>query len=220
MNIVTSVLRFSAVHYGLGRHFKDPTINIPRFSYILWIQQIMNVLAVAVLKYSICAYLLALKFSKIYTAIIWSSLLMVTAFNLVVPVITFFSCTPFEANWNKGMKGKCVLSGSSAIVYTQVSQHGSSALQCDLTCRSREPRIFSLTSCTSLHPSYISPPSSSNAALNGACESSSASVSCKSTVLRAILHFSNTNQVQQSAPFSKPPNSASSASPVIHPGTA
>lgn len=120
MNIATTIIRFYTVHYGLGRHFMDPSVNIPKFSYFLWISQIINVLAVAVLKYSICAYLFALKFSKIYMGIVWASVLMVTAFNLIIPVISFFSCTPFEANWNKGMKGKCVLTGTSAIIYSQV----------------------------------------------------------------------------------------------------
>lgn len=70
MNIATTVLRFYTVDYGLGRHFQDPTINILKFSHFLWIGQVVNVLAVAVLKYSICAYLFALKFSKIYMGIV------------------------------------------------------------------------------------------------------------------------------------------------------
>lgn len=121
MNIGTTVVRFYTVEYGLGRHFLDPTIQIRNFSYYLWIGQIVNVLAVAVLKYAICAYLLALKFSKIYLIIIWASVLMVTAFNLLIPGISFFTCTPFEANWNKGMKGKCIMTSTSPLVYTQVS---------------------------------------------------------------------------------------------------
>jgi hypothetical protein len=123
MNIATTVIRFYTVEYGLGRHFQDPTIQIRKFSYYLWIGQVVNVLAVAVLKYSICAYLLALKFSKIYLGIVWASILMVSVFNLLIPGISFFSCTPFELNWNKGMKGKCLMTSTSPLVYTQVRRH-------------------------------------------------------------------------------------------------
>jgi hypothetical protein len=122
MNIATTVIRFYTVEYGLGRHFQDPTIHIRKFSYYLWIGHVVNVLAVVVQKYSICAYLLALKFSKIYMGIVWASIVMVSTFNLLIPGISFFSCTPFELNWNKGMEGKCLMTSTPPLVYTQVCQ--------------------------------------------------------------------------------------------------
>jgi hypothetical protein len=124
MNIVTTVIRFITTAHGLGRHIKDPSIRKPRdiltYSYFLWIGQIINLQAVAVLKYSICAYLLALKFSRLYLAIVWASILMVTVFNFLIPTLSVFSCTPFEANWNKAMKGKCFMKGGMGLTYTQV----------------------------------------------------------------------------------------------------
>ncbi|KAF2825878.1 hypothetical protein CC86DRAFT_36101 [Ophiobolus disseminans] len=119
LNIAATVIRFKTTHYGLGRHFSDPSVNINKFGYFLWVGAIVNLLAVALLKYSICAYLLALKFSRIYLAIVWASILTVTTCNLLIPMLSFFSCTPFEANYNKGLRGKCFLRGGQEIVLTQ-----------------------------------------------------------------------------------------------------
>ncbi|KAF1846927.1 uncharacterized protein K460DRAFT_329752 [Cucurbitaria berberidis CBS 394.84] len=113
MNITTNGLRFKTTHHGQGRHIKDPSISKPhdllQYSYYLWIGQVINLMAVAVLKFSVCAYLLALKFSRLYLGIIWTSILMVTVFNLTIPIMSVFCRVPFEANWNKGIKGKCFM---------------------------------------------------------------------------------------------------------------
>ncbi|KAH8702743.1 hypothetical protein GQ44DRAFT_553084, partial [Phaeosphaeriaceae sp. PMI808] len=123
INVVATGVRFKTTSHGLGRHIQDPSIVKPydlvHYIYFLWIGQVVNILAVAVLKYSICVHLLALNFSRIYRAIIWFSILLVTAFNLVLPTIGLFSCTPFEKNWNRGIKGRCFAKGGLAMVYTQ-----------------------------------------------------------------------------------------------------
>jgi hypothetical protein len=95
--------------------------------YYLWIGQVINLIAVAVLKYSICAYLLALKFSKVYLGVVWVSILMITGFNLIVPIMGCFGTTPFEANWNKTIPGKHHVQIGIGLTYAQVSssvQHG------------------------------------------------------------------------------------------------
>lgn len=125
MNIASSGVRFKTTHHGQGRHIKDPSISKPydllQYSYYLWIAQILNLIAVAVLKYSICAYLLALNFSRVYLGIVWLSILMVTTLNLLIPMMSVFCRVPFEANWNKGVKGKCFMKiGGMGIAYTQV----------------------------------------------------------------------------------------------------
>jgi len=97
--------------------------NILTYSYHIWIGQIINILAVALLKYSICAYLFALKFSQIYLTVIWASITMITVFNLVLSITGCFCTTPFEANWNKSIKGKCFMrSGGGSLFYAQVCQ--------------------------------------------------------------------------------------------------
>jgi hypothetical protein len=126
MNIVTTGLRFKAVKHGLGRHFADPSVSKPHdintFSYYSWLGQVINLFAVAVLKFSICAYLLALKFSRVYTSIVWTSILLVAVFCFIVPALSLFNCTPFETNWIKapGTKTHCFMKGRQATAYTQV----------------------------------------------------------------------------------------------------
>jgi hypothetical protein len=110
------------VDAGLGRHIGDPSVGptIARYSYYLWIAQIINLIAVAVLKWSICAWLLVLKFSKLYQAIVWLSILMVTALGFLAPVLTLFGCSPLEANWNYGYQPrKCWAKGNLELSYSQ-----------------------------------------------------------------------------------------------------
>ncbi|KAJ4350391.1 uncharacterized protein N0V89_009012 [Didymosphaeria variabile] len=111
------------VDNGLGRHIKDPSITLPmlmKYSYYLWINQIINIVAVAILKWSICAYLLVLDFSKLYRAIVWFSILVITAINFLAPVFTLFGCAPLEANWNRAIVNKkCWAVGTLPLSYAQ-----------------------------------------------------------------------------------------------------
>jgi hypothetical protein len=104
---------------------KDPSItpgDFLNYSYFLWIIQIINLIGVAILKFSICAYLLPLKFSRVYLGFVWASIIMVFTFKLLIPIMSVFCYTPFEANWNKAMLGKWFLStGATRLAYTQVS---------------------------------------------------------------------------------------------------
>ncbi|CAE7022809.1 hypothetical protein PTTW11_03486 [Pyrenophora teres f. teres] len=113
LNIASIVVRYKTCQHGLGRHIKDPSIHEPYdtllYSYYLWIGKIINMLAVAFLKYSICAYLLALRFSKVYLGVVWVSIVMVTILNLTIPMMRVFCRTPFEANWNPKMPGRCLI---------------------------------------------------------------------------------------------------------------
>jgi magnesium-transporting ATPase (P-type) len=117
------ILRFKTTHHGLGRHILDPSIKKPAdiipYSYWLFVSQIINLIAVAILKYSICAYLFALRFSTVYNIVIWLSIAMVTVFNLILPVMANLSCTPFEANWNKSLKGRCWYKSHQSLTYMQ-----------------------------------------------------------------------------------------------------
>jgi len=124
MSVVNVTLRFILVDTALGRHIKDPSVgfaNIMKYSKYLWINQIINLVAVAVLKWSICAYLLVLDFSKLYRGIVWLSIVLITAFNFLAPVLTLFGCTPIDANWNIGMraKAKCWAKGTLPMSYAQ-----------------------------------------------------------------------------------------------------
>jgi hypothetical protein len=102
----------------------DPSIKKPddilQYMYFLWIGQVVNIMAVGALKYSICAYLLVLKFSRVYLTVVWASILMVTTFNMIIPIMGCFCTTPFEANWNKTVKGECFMKSGISLTYSQV----------------------------------------------------------------------------------------------------
>ncbi|KAJ4357101.1 hypothetical protein N0V95_002757 [Ascochyta clinopodiicola] len=120
LNIVATSVNQVNVDSGLGRHIYDPSIDIMRYSYFLWIAQIVNIVGVAFLKWSICAWLLVLNFSRVYQAIVWFSIALVTAFNFLAPVLTLFGCAPLEANWNYGYPDRrCWAKGTLWLSYTQ-----------------------------------------------------------------------------------------------------
>ncbi|EOA86674.1 uncharacterized protein SETTUDRAFT_134923 [Exserohilum turcica Et28A] len=123
LNIAAITVAQIVVDNGLGRHIQDPTVlpNIMTYVYYLWITQVLNIIAMAFLKWAICAWLLVLNFSRVYQAVIWLSILMVTALNFLAPVLTLFGCTPFERNWNILYKGKshCWAKSSIQLSYTQ-----------------------------------------------------------------------------------------------------
>ncbi|KAF1837148.1 hypothetical protein BDW02DRAFT_181833 [Decorospora gaudefroyi] len=123
LNIAATSTNTVVVYAALGRHIMDPSVapGIMTYSYYLWITQILNIMAVAILKYSICAWLLVLNFSKLYQVIIWLSIAMVTAVGLLAPVLTLFGCTPLEKNWNFGFRGEfhCWARGTLPLSYTQ-----------------------------------------------------------------------------------------------------
>jgi hypothetical protein len=101
----------------------DPTVfpQLRQYSYYLWIDQILNLIAVSFLKWSICAWLLVLNFSRVYQAIIWLSILMVTALNFLAPILTLMGCVPLEKSWNYGYQGDgyCWARGNIYLSYTQ-----------------------------------------------------------------------------------------------------
>ncbi|KAH7406393.1 hypothetical protein DE146DRAFT_607177 [Phaeosphaeria sp. MPI-PUGE-AT-0046c] len=122
LNTVASSTSHIVVDSGLGRHIMDPSVltTIPRYSYYLWVSQIVNIIAVACLKWSVCAWLLVLDFSRIYQVFVWLSILMVTSLGFLAPVLTLFGCTPLRANWDYAYQPrKCWAVGNLALSYTQ-----------------------------------------------------------------------------------------------------
>lgn len=100
----------------------DPSVQptLQRYAYYLWISQITNIIAVACLKWSVCAWLLVLDFSRIYQVIVWLSILMVTSLGFLAPVLTLFGCTPLRANWDFLYRPrKCWAVGNLPLSYTQ-----------------------------------------------------------------------------------------------------
>ena len=119
LNVASSGIRVKSTIHGQGRHFQDPSITKPydllQYSYYLFVGQVINLIAVAILKLSICTYLLALPFGLVYKIVIYLSIAMLAVFNLTLPLLSNFCAKPFEANWNKSIKGTCFYKGSTAL---------------------------------------------------------------------------------------------------------
>ena len=113
--------RIKSTIHGQGRHIWDPSISKPydilQYSYYLYIGQIINLIAMAILKLSICTYLLALPFGLTYKIVIYVSIAMVAVFNFTLPMLGLFCAKPFEANWNKSIKGTCFYKSSTGLTY-------------------------------------------------------------------------------------------------------
>lgn len=77
-------------------------------------------IAVTFLKLSICSYLLALPFGLAYKLVIYLSIAMVAVFNFTLPMMGLFCAKPFEANWNKSIKGTCFYKNSEALTYVRL----------------------------------------------------------------------------------------------------
>ncbi|KAK7184817.1 hypothetical protein DPSP01_002210 [Paraphaeosphaeria sporulosa] len=123
LNVASSGIRIKSTIHGQGRHINDPSISKPhdilQYSYYLYIGQIINLIAVAILKLSICTYLLALPFGLTYKLVIYLSIAMVAVFNFTLPMMGQLCAKPFEANWNKSIKGTRFYKGSTALTYMQ-----------------------------------------------------------------------------------------------------
>ncbi|KAF2127821.1 hypothetical protein P153DRAFT_294851 [Dothidotthia symphoricarpi CBS 119687] len=89
---------------GTGRLLRDPFWNIERMVYnnhLTFASQLLNVYGMFVVKLSICAYLLALNFSKRYRKVIWGTVAFVTVFNFLLPVTQHFGlCRPLASRWD------------------------------------------------------------------------------------------------------------------------
>jgi hypothetical protein len=88
-----------------------------QYSYYLYVGQVINLIAVAILKLSICTYLLALPFGLVYKVVIYLSITMVAVFNFTLPIMGLLCAKPFEANWNKSIKGTCFYKSSTPLTY-------------------------------------------------------------------------------------------------------
>lgn len=74
----------------------------------LWFGQFFNLTAMALLKISICAFLLQLGFSKTYRVLIWVTVVVHVALNVIYPyVILLGECELVAKHWDPTLKGRC-----------------------------------------------------------------------------------------------------------------
>ncbi|KAF3050408.1 hypothetical protein E8E11_004424 [Didymella keratinophila] len=96
---------------GAGRHVYDPFSTkqmLGKYQMYLWFGQYFNLTAMAVLKFSICAFMLQIGFSRWYRVGIWLTVVIHVALNVIFPyIILFGECEPIAKHWDPKLKGYC-----------------------------------------------------------------------------------------------------------------
>ncbi|KAF1345610.1 hypothetical protein EJ07DRAFT_170007 [Lizonia empirigonia] len=77
-------------------------------AWYLWFGQYFNLTAMTALKFSICAFMLQLDFSKTYRLLIWLTVAVHAGLNMVFPyIILFGECDPIARHWDLKLSGHC-----------------------------------------------------------------------------------------------------------------
>lgn len=75
--------------------------HLTKYLKYIWFGQLFNLYGMALIKLSICAYILMLDFSKGYRIVIWLSVVLHLAANFVFPsVILLGECKPIWKHWD------------------------------------------------------------------------------------------------------------------------
>ncbi|OAL04520.1 hypothetical protein IQ06DRAFT_214410 [Phaeosphaeriaceae sp. SRC1lsM3a] len=98
---------------GAGRLLRDPfwqpdpVEKMVFQNHLTFAAQLLNVYGMWVVKLSICAYLLALNFSRTYRWVIWGTVVFVTIFNFILPATQHFGlCRPLASRWDTRITDK------------------------------------------------------------------------------------------------------------------
>lgn len=106
-----AVFAYKQTEVGGGRHVWDPIQtpeNLEKYLKWLWLGQLLNLYGMALIKLSVCAYILMLDFSRAYRVVIWLSVVIHVGINFVFPsVILLGECQPISKHWNLAGPGSC-----------------------------------------------------------------------------------------------------------------
>lgn len=93
--------------------------------HMIFITQCLNVYAMFLVKASIRAYLLALKFVRSYRVLVWVSVVVVVMYNFIMMLNLHFAyCRPYFSRWDFSMKQECwPASVSEATAYVQIASN-------------------------------------------------------------------------------------------------
>ncbi|KAL7269264.1 hypothetical protein RUND412_008082 [Rhizina undulata] len=120
ISIAMSAVSIVEVQYGAGRHML--AIPPPDFTYgmmLNFITQVLALSAAALVKMSICLFLLRLAIEPLYRRICYGILIFTGAYTIAGTIAMSYQCTPLSHFWDKRVEGNCMSSDSLiAIVYT------------------------------------------------------------------------------------------------------
>lgn len=99
------------VHAGAGRLISDPFWASHSFYPSIRFEFIsisLQMSAMFLVKLSVCTYLLALNFSRMFRVIMWLVTLIVVIFNLIMPLLFHFgACRPYYFRWTPEVVPEC-----------------------------------------------------------------------------------------------------------------
>ncbi|KAH7067877.1 hypothetical protein FB567DRAFT_541392 [Paraphoma chrysanthemicola] len=122
--IVTIVCGFNGAGRLLRDHFWKPNAQDMMIyqNHLTFASQLLNIYGMWIVKLSICAYLLALNFTRSYRRVIWGTIVFVTIFNFLLPATQHFGlCRPLASRWDTQITNKQCWSQMVriSIAYTQ-----------------------------------------------------------------------------------------------------
>ncbi|KAL3423270.1 integral membrane protein [Phlyctema vagabunda] len=104
-------LLLETIKFGLGRHMKDiPPHQVPVGAKMIFICELLYVVTTAITKASIGVYFLRLSSRRYQSTIIYSTLVVVTAFSTIYFFFLLFQCHPIAYIWQyyEGGDGYCI----------------------------------------------------------------------------------------------------------------
>ncbi|KAF1343466.1 hypothetical protein EJ07DRAFT_170203 [Lizonia empirigonia] len=109
--LVGTTFGYMSAWVGAGKHAWDPSVtedDLKKYLEYLWFGQYFNLTAMTALKFSICAFMLQLDFSKTYRLLIWLTVAVHAGLNMVFPyIILFGECDPIARHWDLKLSGHC-----------------------------------------------------------------------------------------------------------------
>ena len=109
--LVGGAFGYMSAWVGAGKHVWDPSVtpeDAEKYLQYLWFGQTFNLTSMAALKFSICAFMLQLDFSKTFRMMIWFTVVIHTAFNVIFPyIIVFGECKMIAKHWDETLPGYC-----------------------------------------------------------------------------------------------------------------
>ncbi|KAL7268336.1 hypothetical protein RUND412_009040 [Rhizina undulata] len=110
-SIALSAFAIAEVRYGAGRHVSDiPVADVTYGLKLNFISQSICVCAAALVKMSICFFLLRLAVKPIYRRICYGLLIFTGLYNISCTFEIVFQCKPIARAWDRTIEGQCMSS--------------------------------------------------------------------------------------------------------------
>ncbi|KAL7274653.1 hypothetical protein RUND412_002435 [Rhizina undulata] len=109
MSIALSAVAIAEVRYGAGRHTADIPIDDITYGLKLnFISQFLTISATALVKMSVCFFLLRLAAKPLYQRICYGILIFTGVYTIACTFAIAFQCKPVALAWDETIEGQCM----------------------------------------------------------------------------------------------------------------